>query len=314
MSSKQEILQLLRPAPGYRNASRVADDCAKLLKDRKSLTPKLGIQGNRGIINTFLIWIFLMLSFITSATQSGSLYLLYLDGTIPMIYMNQKYNCPLQIWFTYEYPRLPPTCVVVPVPTMRIHPGHMHVGPDGLVYHPYLSDWREISSLDNLCKELSQVFGNVPPVYSVQTGAAAQPPRPLVAANPTTPATPAQWQPVKDDDPALSRALLESQKEEERHRREIEERERALLASILDLSKTDDDDRRRAEKRRQDEEEQLRRAEEEFQLIERRKRQELIALVSTKLQVTYNNWFPYLDANYRAQYLLSLVVPCTKLE
>ena len=52
---KQEILQLLRPAPGYRNASRVADDCAKLLKDRKSLTPKLGIQGNRGIINTFLI-------------------------------------------------------------------------------------------------------------------------------------------------------------------------------------------------------------------------------------------------------------------
>jgi hypothetical protein len=43
--SKQDILQILRTMPNYRNAGRVAEDCSKLLRDRKSLNLKTGRQG-----------------------------------------------------------------------------------------------------------------------------------------------------------------------------------------------------------------------------------------------------------------------------
>ena len=204
-----------------------------------------------------------------------------------MVFMNTKYNCPLQIWFTYDYPHQPPTCVVVPIPSMQIHAGHLHVGPDGLVYHPYLSEWKESFSLDVLCNELSQVFGKMPPVYSVAAGAVAQPPRPVavITAAPTTTTRHGHNLADKDEDADLIKAIEASQIEEERRRREFEEKEDAAMARIIAESKAADDERRRVEQRKREEEESLRRAIQESHAMQERKRQELIALVSSKLQV-----------------------------
>ena len=114
----------------------------------------------------------------------GAFTQIYLDGTIPMIYLNVKYNCPIQIWFNYNYPKEAPTCVVVPIPSMRIVPRHANVAADGLVRHQYLANWTSGSSLEGLYDELSSAFGQSPPIYTAPVPASA--PTPAPAARPTT--------------------------------------------------------------------------------------------------------------------------------
>ena len=211
-------------------------------------------------------------------TQNGSILLFYLDGTIPMIYMGTKYNCPIQIWFTYDYPQQPPTCVVVPIPSMRIQPGHLHVGPNGLVYHPYLSEWNESSSLEKMCEELSIVFGKIPPVYSVPSGPATQPQR-------ASPVPPAPAVTARDDDSQLQRAIEESQKEEIRRRQEIE-RERDEELRVIGESKAANEERRRLEQRKKEEGDALQDALHLSKALEASRRQELIDSVSSKLEVS----------------------------
>jgi hypothetical protein len=191
---------------------------------------------------------------------SGStIQLIFLDGTIPMVFSGVKYNCPIQIWFCPEYPQNPPTCVVVPIPTMEIKPGHNHVGPDGRVYHHCLSQWNESSSLEFLLNTLSQVFGTSPPVYSTATRATNSV-QPAVSTNKPTGASgsgQASLPGINDED-ALRIALQASKDEEEKRRAKMQTDDQSALQKAL----------------------------EESELMERTRRFELIALVSSKLQVS----------------------------
>jgi hypothetical protein len=111
------------------------------------------------------------LRFVTllSVLQGARLTQLYLDGTIPMIYLETKYHCPIQIWLDYEYPAKSPTCIVDPVPPLCIVPSHDYVMPNGLVVHPYLTNWARGSTLGGLCEALSAAFGQKPPLYTPPT-------------------------------------------------------------------------------------------------------------------------------------------------
>jgi hypothetical protein len=220
-----------------------------------------------------------------AGTQSGSsIVLIFIDGTIPMVYQSVKYNCPLQIWFTYDYPVACPTCVVVPVPSMRIREGHLHVGPNGLVYHPYLSDWTHSSSLEVLCDKLSEVFGNMPPVYSIPNPA----PQPAPAApqpTPQQPITPARVS-GRDDDDDFMKALRASQEEADRRAIELQQKDDEAFKRAQEESKAADEQRKREAQRREEEERALRRAIQESQELEVRGRRALLETVTSKLQVT----------------------------
>ncbi|KAF5838314.1 UEV domain-containing protein [Dunaliella salina] len=69
------------------------------------------------------------------------LHLLKADGTIPVHYQGNKYNIPITIWLTEEFPIEAPIVFVVPTHSMIIKPGHSQVrglkqereGTEGLV-------------------------------------------------------------------------------------------------------------------------------------------------------------------------------------
>ncbi|MCL7025058.1 hypothetical protein MKW94_002898 [Papaver nudicaule] len=100
----------------------------------------------------------------TDGTQSN---LLQAQGTIPMIYMNVTYNIPVIIWLMENYPRNPPVVYVNPTRDMIIKRPHAHVNPSGLVSSPLLQSWiYPSSSLCDVIKELSRLFGLDPPLFS----------------------------------------------------------------------------------------------------------------------------------------------------
>ena len=67
---------------------------------------------------------------------------LLLRGTIPMIYKNVTYNLPVDLYLPPSFPYVPPTVYVRPIGGMSIKPNHKHVGLDGMVYLPYLAEWK----------------------------------------------------------------------------------------------------------------------------------------------------------------------------
>eukprot|EP00899_Mesostigma_viride_P003778 jgi/Mesvir1/13400/Mv16487-RA.1 len=97
--------------------------------------------------------------------NGSSARLLLASGTIPMYYNGTRYNVPLSIWLTDDYPRRPPTVLVTPTSDMTIRPMHPHVDLTGLVDVPYLREWVfPASTLVDLCKQLSARFGENPPL------------------------------------------------------------------------------------------------------------------------------------------------------
>lgn len=99
--------------------------------------------------------------------------LLHMEGTIPIYFKGATYNIPIKFYISEAYPAEAPRCYVTPTQVMRIKHRHQHVGPQGLVYLPYLSAWRSASS--NLCELLTimcSVFSGDPPVYKPNPGAA----------------------------------------------------------------------------------------------------------------------------------------------
>ena len=92
--------------------------------------------------------------------------LISLDGTIPIIFSGQQYNIPVNIWIVENFPYMCPVCYVTPVAGMKIKPRHPHVDPQGLIYHPYLSEWNmEVSHVLDLVMALIETFSADPPVY-----------------------------------------------------------------------------------------------------------------------------------------------------
>ncbi|KAJ2905521.1 hypothetical protein MKZ38_005165 [Zalerion maritima] len=105
--------------------------------------------------------------------------LLLLDGLIPVVFRGQTYNFPINVWVPIAYPREQPIIFAVPTADMLINPGQ-HVDPNGQVYHPYLSNWKNLwdkSALFDFIAILRDVFAKEPPVKAKARGPpqAAQP-------------------------------------------------------------------------------------------------------------------------------------------
>ncbi len=81
-----------------------------------------------------------------------------------------KYNIPIVMWLVDRYPYSAPLVYVVPTANMVIKPGTF-VHPGGQVSTPLLTSWLYPSSnLVDVVLEMSQVFGNDPPLYSKPPG------------------------------------------------------------------------------------------------------------------------------------------------
>uniref|UniRef100_A0A7N0T5P8 Uncharacterized protein n=1 Tax=Kalanchoe fedtschenkoi TaxID=63787 RepID=A0A7N0T5P8_KALFE len=93
--------------------------------------------------------------------------LLQAYGTVPMDYMGVTYQIPIIVWLVETYPRHPPCVYVNPTREMVIKRPHPFVNPNGAVSVPYLQNWIYPSSnLLDLCRNLGQLFGRDPPLYS----------------------------------------------------------------------------------------------------------------------------------------------------
>lgn len=94
---------------------------------------------------------------------------LMLHGTLPMTYKGVTYHIPLDVYLPPQYPARPPIIYVRPVASMTIKANHKHVGPDGMVYMPYLHDWSaDNCDLTELALFMSSIFGSEPPCYSAK--------------------------------------------------------------------------------------------------------------------------------------------------
>ena len=92
---------------------------------------------------------------------------LVFGGTISMDYRGAAYNIPVDVYLPPPYPHRPPAVYVRPTASMAIKPNHPHVGSDGQVYMPYLSEWRGAThTLVEMAVCLSSLFGAHPPVYA----------------------------------------------------------------------------------------------------------------------------------------------------
>ncbi|KAL9660407.1 hypothetical protein QQ045_025220 [Rhodiola kirilowii] len=93
--------------------------------------------------------------------------LLQAYGTVPMDYMGVTYQIPIIVWLIETYPRHPPCVYVNPTRDMVIKRPHPFVNPNGAVSIPYLQNWIYPSSnLLDMCRNLGQLFGRDPPLYS----------------------------------------------------------------------------------------------------------------------------------------------------
>ncbi|KAK9458383.1 UEV domain-containing protein [Dipodascopsis uninucleata] len=93
--------------------------------------------------------------------------LLNLHGTLPARFHGNIYNIPVSIWVPHEYPYLAPIAYVTPTAQMGLRAGN-HVDSSGKIYHPFISYWNGQNPQTNLlelCRVLSDIFGQEPPVY-----------------------------------------------------------------------------------------------------------------------------------------------------
>ena len=105
--------------------------------------------------------------------------LLYFGGTLAITYRGGTYNIPVEIYLSETYPEAPPRCYVRPTPDMMVKPGHRHVDVEGLVYLPYLHDWRASThNLVELCTVMASIFQSQPPVFAKPPTAATAAPVP----------------------------------------------------------------------------------------------------------------------------------------
>ncbi|CAL8313607.1 uncharacterized protein si:dkey-181m9.8 isoform X1 [Gadus morhua] len=93
--------------------------------------------------------------------------LLYLDGTIPVLYKEYQYNTPVCIWLHENHPVSWPRCWVRPSVSMVINSACPFVDAQGLVILPCLSNWTQgVSNLTRLIDEMRMAFQKVTPIYA----------------------------------------------------------------------------------------------------------------------------------------------------
>lgn len=138
----------------YKNRGRVHADALNVINATKSLSPKVGtLTHNNGAISRLLL----------------------LTGTFPIYYQSAQYNIPVDIYLPEQYPESGPIIYLRPTSTMVIKHGHQHVDSNGVVYLPYLHEWRASCCLSELLPIMSSVFSIDPPMFSRPAGSTASP-------------------------------------------------------------------------------------------------------------------------------------------
>eukprot|EP00123_Amoebidium_parasiticum_P015689 comp23102_c0_seq1/m.37149 comp23102_c0_seq1/g.37149 ORF comp23102_c0_seq1/g.37149 comp23102_c0_seq1/m.37149 type:complete len:402 (-) comp23102_c0_seq1:26-1231(-) len=136
-----EVSNVLR-SYGYQNYPQTFQDVMMALRDY----PGLAVRGDTYI-----------------DTKGMAHQLLYLHGTVPVIYMGNRYNIPVGFWIKPDHPTSPPICYVQPTANMMVSASN-NVDPSGLVTHPYVNTWRYGCTLVQLLSELRTAFGQHCPV------------------------------------------------------------------------------------------------------------------------------------------------------
>ncbi|EGG16581.1 Ubiquitin-conjugating protein [Cavenderia fasciculata] len=104
--------------------------------------------------------------------------LIYLKGTIPIVYQNVTYYIPVVVWIPETYPYVPPVVMLDPTPEMEIVKNHPQVSDNGMCHHQYLSSWTWQSNISQAVKYLCDVYSGYPPLVS-KSKPAPPPPIPL---------------------------------------------------------------------------------------------------------------------------------------
>jgi ESCRT-I complex subunit TSG101 len=152
MSGKVQIDTLLNQV-AYRDRSRVKDNLQGVLNVVRTLHPKVGsLTHNNGTSSKVVL----------------------LAGTIPIYYQSATYNIPIELFIMEGYPNVPPKLYVRPTSNMTIKANHRHVDMQGLVYLPYLHEWKPHDSLVTLVEVASGIFSIDPPLFSKPAGAVYQ--------------------------------------------------------------------------------------------------------------------------------------------
>lgn len=98
-------------------------------------------------------------------------FMVYLNLSLSLL-QNTKYNIPVNIWVTDNYPRKPPIVYVTPTSGMIIKPNHSFVSASGTVQSPYLKHhWTSSrSNLVDMAYDMAILFGQDPPLFQKPPG------------------------------------------------------------------------------------------------------------------------------------------------
>lgn len=99
-------------------------------------------------------------------TAEGHLSCVRLHGVVTMQYRQSSYNIPMAIFVSSNYIQRAPILFVLETSSVAIKPQHPHVGPNGMVYLPYLHQWNDTSNLVQCLGALLAVFEQKPFVYA----------------------------------------------------------------------------------------------------------------------------------------------------
>ena len=171
MSDKRVLPLLNRLGGFYRDPNKVDRDVTQLLRSSvgKYLTPQISaLVENDGTTTNTLV----------------------LQGTIAFDYRGHTYQQLVDIYLPPGFPTRPPRCFVRLAPNMYLKDNHRHVGSDGFVYMPYLTEWKAHShTLVEMVVNMSSIFSADPPVFRRAPPAVATPAYNRASTTTTTTAT-----------------------------------------------------------------------------------------------------------------------------
>lgn len=112
--------------------------------------------------------------------------LVYLGGTVPIVFRASSYNVPLRIWIMTYYPAGPPVVFVRPNQSMQLNEKHENIDSHGQVYMQELASWDPVrSSLHHIVARMVSIFSQKPPLYTRRTVVRESPPQPPPQPSPS---------------------------------------------------------------------------------------------------------------------------------
>eukprot|EP01035_Chromulina_nebulosa_P033404 gene33404-44726_t len=163
-------IDILLNQVSYQNKKRVKEDAKRLTESYENLKPDVG-------------------SLIHNTGQQSKV--LKFVGTIPIVFQTIKYNIPVELFLLEKYPYEPPKLYVRPTSNMTIKSNHKHVDMEGLVFLPYLHDWKLESNLVSLISFACKAFSAEPPLFAKPKNPLPTPPPPIRTQSPPNAVIPA---------------------------------------------------------------------------------------------------------------------------